>query len=219
MIRLEGVAHGYGDVEVLRAVDLEVARGEAVCLRGPSGAGKSTLLLVAGAMLRPSAGRVVLDGTDVYALDGPSRAAFRAAHVGFVFQLFHLVPYLGVRENLLLARSPRPPAETARRADELLERVGLDHRAAHRPGELSAGERQRAAVARALLNDPDVLLADEPTGNLDPESAAAVHDLLTEYRSGGGAVLLVTHGEAPAGLADRTCSVRDGTLTVPEVAR
>lgn len=218
MIRFEGVEHRYGEVEVLRGIDVRVGRGEALCLSGPSGAGKSTLLLVAGAMLRPSRGRVELDGTDVYALAPAARAAFRAAHVGFVFQLFHLVPYLSLRDNLLLARSSRPRAEATRRAEELLERVGLAHRREHRPAALSAGERQRAAVARALLNDPDVVLADEPTGNLDPASAGEVHRLLTEFREGGGAVLLVTHGAPPEGLADRTRVLRDGALCGPDSA-
>ena len=212
MIRLEGAHQVYasarGEVAALAGVDLEVARGEFVCVRGPSGSGKSTLLMTLGAMQRPTRGRVEVAGADVYALSPRSRAAFRAEHVGFVFQLFHLVPYLDARANVLLAKG-------AKDVDVLLERVGLAQRAHHKPAELSAGERQRVAVARALANQPSILLADEPTGNLDPDSATAVLELLTEFQREGGTVVMVTHGGLADGRADRTLYLRDGRLELP----
>ena len=217
--RLESVSQVYasrrGTVTALAAVDLAVGEGEFVCLRGPSGSGKSTLLFVLGAMLQPSSGRVRVAGRELAGLGARGRAALRAEHVGFVFQSFHLLPYLDALGNLLVAGAGRRGRAPRRRAEELLERVGLGGRAEHRPAELSAGERQRLALARALVNEPALVLADEPTGNLDPASAAAVLELLGEAHREGRTVVLVTHGRLAAGLAERTLHLREGRLEEP----
>ncbi|HJO09342.1 MAG TPA: ABC transporter ATP-binding protein, partial [Verrucomicrobiota bacterium] len=187
---------------------------EFVAVRGPSGSGKTTLLLTLGGMQRPSAGTVQLAGQDLYGLPPSERAKLRSSEIGFVFQMFHLVPYLDLLGNVLLA-SPSCPSDVVRkRAGELLKELGLAKRVSHRPGELSAGERQRLAVARALLNRPKLILADEPTGNLDPENAAEVIRHLAEFHRSGGTVVLVTHGGAADSHADRTVSLDKGRLAV-----
>jgi ABC-type lipoprotein export system ATPase subunit len=160
--------------------------------------------------LRPDGGNVRIAGQDPYALSAEERARFRATHVGFVFQQFHLVPYLTVHENVLAAAIARPSADARGRAGALLERFGLADRAAHVPAELSTGERQRAALARALLNQPKVILADEPTGNLDPASAKVVLEHLRDFASRGGAVLLVTHDPLAAEYAGRSVGMKNG---------
>ena len=190
----------------------EVADGEFVAVRGPSGSGKTTLLLTLGGMQRPSEGSVQLEGCDLYAMTPAERARLRSSEIGFVFQMFHLVPYLDLLGNVLLACPGKPSAEVRQRAGELMDELGLADRASHRPGELSAGERQRLAVARALLNRPKLILADEPTGNLDPENAAEVIRHLAEFHRGGGTVVLVTHGEVVNAHADRTLSLEQGRL-------
>ena len=190
----------------------EVAEGEFVAVRGPSGCGKTTLLLTLGGMQRPSAGSVQLGGRDLYALSPSERARLRSSEIGFVFQMFHLVPYLDLLGNVLLACPGKPSDAVRRRAGELMDELGLAKRASHRPGELSAGERQRLAVARALLNRPKLILADEPTGNLDPENAAEVIRHLAEFHRGGGTVVLVTHGAAADAHADRTLRLEQGRL-------
>ena len=190
----------------------EVAKGEFVAVRGPSGSGKTTLLLTLGGMQRPSDGSVQLAGRDLYALSPAERARLRSSEIGFVFQMFHLVPYLDLLANVLLACPGKPSAEVRQRASGLMDELGLADRASHRPGELSAGERQRLAVARALLNRPKLILADEPTGNLDPENAAEVIRHLAEFHRGGGTVVLVTHGAAADAHADRTLRLEQGRL-------
>ena len=190
----------------------KVAEGEFVAVRGPSGSGKTTLLLTLGGMQRPSAGSVQLARRDLYALSPAERARLRSSEIGFVFQMFHLVPYLDLLANVLLACPGKPSAEVRQRASGLMDELGLADRASHRPGELSAGERQRLAVARALLNRPKLILADEPTGNLDPENAAEVIRHLAEFHRGGGTVVLVTHGAAADAHADRTLRLEQGRL-------
>lgn len=207
--RYEGLA---GAVNAVQDVSLTVAAGEFVAVCGPSGCGKSTLLLMAGAVLRPDAGRVLLAGVNPYTLSPDERAAFRGRHVGFVFQQFHLVPYLTVLENVLAPVLAHGVPDAQDRARQLLEQFGLRGRLQHVPGELSTGERQRVAMARALLNRPQVLLADEPTGNLDPENAEIALGFLTDFARAGGAVLLVTHDVAAAGRADRIVRLRDGRI-------
>ena len=208
-----------GDVLALAGLDLSIARGEFVVVKGPSGCGKSTLLLALGGMQRPSAGRVLLEGTDLYALPAPARNRVRAERIGFVFQLFHLMPYLTVRENVLAGLPPGSrAADFMSRADELLQQLGLQARAQARPGTLSAGERQRVALARALIKNPAVILADEPTGNLDPAAAAEVFRHLAAYRQAGGTVVVVTHGNDAAPHASRTIQLVAGRLAESALA-
>ena len=192
-----------GAVHALDGVSLAVQPGECVVVQGPSGSGKTTLLLAAGTLLKPDQGRVLLGGQDPYALAPEKRAGLRARAIGFVFQQFHLVPYLTVLENVLAPALALATADSRTRAAELIERFGLGERAGHLPGQLSTGERQRTALARALLNQPQLLLADEPTGNLDAENATGVLDCIAEFARGGGAVLIVTHDEAAARRATR----------------
>ena len=187
----------------IRDVSLGADAGEMVVVRGPSGCGKSTLLLALGGMLRPDSGRVMLGGVDVYAASAGERGRLRATTVGFVFQMFHLVPYLPVRGNVL-AGLPRVTREGEARADALLEELGLAGRRDALPATLSAGERQRTALARALAKAPKLLLADEPTGNLDPANARIVFERMDQFRREGGAVLVVTHGTDAAPFATRT---------------
>ena len=217
MIHLEHVSKVYpraqGEVRALDSIALDVAAGDFVAIKGPSGSGKSTLLLTIGGMVRPTSGRVVVADTDLCALSGRARARFRAEHIGFVFQMFHLVPYLTVLENVLLPiLTDAPSRGTRERALALLERFGMAARTEHKPAELSTGERQRVAMARALLNQPRLILADEPTGNLDPDNAAEVMAYLDEFHQGGGTVLMVTHEQVAEGHAQRTILIRDGKL-------
>jgi putative ABC transport system ATP-binding protein len=213
MIRVEGISkvfRGKGrEIRALDGVDLSVAAGEFVAIRGPSGSGKTTLLLAVGGMLRPTSGRVLVGGRDAYALGEGDRARMRAETIGFVFQMFHLVPYLTLLENVLLA-ARRTDARL--RAEALIERLGLLARRGHKPSELSAGERQRTAIARALLNEPKIILADEPTGNLDEENAAGVLEALSAFHRSGGTVLLVTHGSDASRHSSRVVTLRAGRV-------
>jgi len=215
MIRLERVGKVYqtprGAVRSLEGIDLEVPAGQFVVVRGPSGSGKSTLLLIAGGLQTATSGRVVVAGEDLTALGPAARARFRAAKVGFVFQTFHLLPYLSVLENIALGGTAERP-KARRQARELLDRFQLGHRMYHRPAELSTGECQRVAIARALINRPALILADEPTGNLDPANSAAVLDMLAEFHQRGGTVLLVTHQEGAVRFAQQTVSLKNGTI-------
>jgi putative ABC transport system ATP-binding protein len=214
LVQLENVSKIYvnkrGEVRALDGVSFSVERGEFVVAQGPSGSGKSTLLLTVGGMVHPTKGQVVVDGKDLYAMSGHDRAKFRAENVGFVFQMFHLVPYLTVIENVLLPSGGETAARTE--AEGLLERLGMSSRLRHKPAELSAGERQRTAIARALLNRPKMLLADEPTGNLDPENSAAVMGYLSEFHRDGGTVIVVSHESAAADYAQRVVQLRDGRV-------
>lgn len=201
-----------GQVLAVDGLSLSLDAGDFVAVQGPSGCGKSTLLLLAGGLLAPESGSVQIAGDDPYALTADARSKFRAENIGFVFQQFHLVPYLSVLDNVLAPSIATGAAGSDQRARELIDRFGLSHRLEHTPGEISSGERQRAALARALLNEPKVLLADEPTGNLDTENATEVLKHLREFASAGGAVLLVTHDAQAAAAADRVIHLRDGKL-------
>ena len=205
-----------GPLAVLRNVSLGVAAGEALCIMGPSGSGKSTLLNVVGTLDRPTAGGVRLDGVDPFALAEQALAAFRNERVGFVFQDHHLLPQCSVLENVLVptfVNRAATPAEAEKAARGLLDRVGLSHRLEHLPSEISGGERQRAAVARALVLNPKLLLADEPTGNLDRTNAQAVGQLLAELARERNAVLVVvTHSPELAKLFPKRAEMNDGTL-------
>ena len=206
--------------ETIRALDgvsLRVEAGEFAVVWGPSGCGKTTLLLAAGALLAPDQGTVLVEGRNPYTLAQEERAKLRAEAIGFVFQQFHLIPYLTVLENVL-APSLAMPSDGARaRAEELLDHLNLSARAEHVSAELSTGERQRTALARALLNRPRLLLADEPTGNLDPENAAILLGHIAEFARSGGAVLMVTHDDTAKGYADRIMKMEEGRLARAEV--
>ena len=199
------------EVHAVIDVTLEIAGGEFVALRGPSGCGKSTLLMAAGGLLEPSGGSVSVLGTDLYSLNQDGRARFRAENIGFVFQQFHLIPYLDVRDNILAA-SLATGAGDEERANQLLEHFGLTHRARHVPAALSTGEKQRAAMARALFNNPKLILADEPTGNLDRDNAESLLEQLSTFTNDGGSVLLVTHDARVEGHTDRTVEISEGRL-------
>ena len=218
MISLNQVTKTYhaadGPVHALNEVSLEIDEGEFVAVRGPSGCGKSTLLTIVGGLATPTAGEVRVAGEDLQALSPAGRTRFRAERIGFVFQMFHLLPYLTVLDNVAAAALPGQQATARDRAGELLERFRLGSRLGHRPAELSAGERQRVAIARAMLNRPPLLLADEPTGNLDSESAEGVLDLLADHHRAGGTLLLVTHDTQAADRAQRVVVLREGAVVV-----
>jgi len=202
-----------GDIGAVSEVSLTINGGEFVAVQGASGCGKTTLLLAGGALLQPTRGRVLLNGQDPYALSSGQRAQFRALNIGFVFQQFHLVPYLDVLDNILtptLALGRNGKART--RALELVEQFGLTNRLRHVPAALSTGERQRVALARALLNNPKLLLADEPTGNLDDENGQVVLRCLAEFARAGAAVLLVTHEPRAGEHASRVVRMDGGKL-------
>jgi putative ABC transport system ATP-binding protein len=217
-LKLENVTKSYrkGGVEIsaVDAVSLSIQPGEFASVTGASGCGKTTLLLLAGGLLHPSSGRVNLCDIEPYTLSSNARARFRAEHIGFVFQQFCLIPYLDVRENIVAASLAVRHPNAERRADELMEQFNLGKRAKHLSEELSTGERQRTALARAMLNNPKVLLADEPTGNLDDANAEVVLKALASFAGSGGSVLLVTHDARAAGYADTTHRMRDGKLLV-----
>ncbi len=206
---------GKRTLEVLRDIDLVVARGEFLALRGASGAGKSTLLHLLGGLDLPNAGEISFDGTDLRSLSARDLAEWRNRRVGFIFQAYHLLPELSALENVALpARVARTaPAEAERRATALLERVGLAKRLEHRPYELSGGEQQRVAIARALVNEPDLILADEPTGNLDSHTGADIIQLLQTLREERQATfILATHDAQIAARAPRVIELADGHL-------
>jgi putative ABC transport system ATP-binding protein len=205
-------------VDVLREVTLSVRKGERVSIMGASGAGKSTLLHLLGGLDRPSGGQVLFEGQDIYSWSAARRTELRATRIGFVFQSYHLLPELDLVDNVLLPALSRSGAlrrmdALRERALGLLDRVGLKARAAHRPLELSGGEQQRAALARALMNEPDLLLADEPTGNLDSGTGQQVLDyLFALVQESGHTLILVTHNDAVAALCNRQLVLRDGRL-------
>jgi len=196
----------------LRGVDLAVRRGEFVSVMGPSGCGKSTLLHLLGLLATPTEGTVVLDGTDTGVISDGRRTLLRRHHIGFVFQRFNLLAALSAEENVALALHLRHEA-VQKRAREMLEAVGLDDKRRRRPGELSVGEQQRVAIARALVTRPDVLLADEPTGNLDSEASDRVLDLIGRFhQQSGQTIVLITHNEKVAERAERLLRMRDGRI-------
>ena len=219
-MELRGVTRFFNQggrrLEVLREASVVVTNGEALGLTGPSGSGKSTMLHVAGLLERPSGGEVLIAGQESSNLDDNARTSLRRHHLGFVYQFHHLFPEFSALENVMLpqivARSERNAARI--RARELLDRVGLSARLAHRPGQLSGGEQQRVAIARALANKPKILLADEPTGNLDPETASQIIDLLLRFVVEDGlAAIIATHNPQIADRLSRNLILRDGHLT------
>ncbi len=207
-------ADGAEAVAVLEGVQLRLAAGEKIAVVGASGSGKSTLLNLLGGLDRPSSGQVFMGGRDLARLPEKDLCLLRNENLGFVYQVHHLLPEFDARENvampLLIRRLPR--AEAMQRAEAMLERVGMQHRLSHRPGQLSGGERQRVAIARALVGEPDCVLMDEPTGNLDPQSAAQVLELIDELRAHRAAFVVVTHDPNIAAHMHRTLELRDGSL-------
>ncbi len=215
MIRITDIHKSFGTLEVLRGVSLDVAQGEVISIVGASGAGKTTLLQIVGTLSRPDSGRIEIDGQPVFELGDKQLSKFRNERIGFVFQFHHLLPEFTAFENVcipgLIGRRPR--AEVEQRALELLELVGLTSRRDHKPGQLSGGEQQRVAIARALINSPAVLLADEPSGNLDSHNRDEIHRLFFELREKlGQTIVIVTHDEGLAAMADRKITMSDGQI-------
>lgn len=216
LLRLTDVSKSYAGagrkVVALDHVSLALDTGDFVAVQGPSGCGKTTLLLTAGTLLSPDSGNVEINGRTAIGMSAAERATLRSESIGFVFQQFHLVPYLSVLDNVLAPALATRQNGKRTRARSLIERFGLEGRAGHVPAQLSSGERQRCALARALLNQPQILLADEPTGNLDEDNAAIVLDTLREFANAGGAVLLVTHDARAAALAKSTVQMQSGRI-------
>ncbi len=218
MLEMRSVSKSYMHrgkcIKAMDDVTLEIQRGEFVSIVGPSGSGKSTFVLALGGMLSPSAGQVLIDGQSLYDLDPEERAAVRKRKIGFVFQTFNLVPYLSALENvqipLFLAGANENDQQS--KAAALLERVGLADRLDHKPSELSVGQQQRVALARMLANDPAIILADEPTGNLDPDTSHAIQDFLAEINQEGRTVVIVTHDPTAARRAGRMLRLVDGKV-------
>lgn len=215
MIQVFDIHKRFGDLEVLKGVSLRVARGEVVSVVGASGAGKTTLLQILGTLLRPDSGRVEIDGREPFALGDRELSSFRNERIGFVFQFHHLLPEFTAFENVCIPGfiGQRPRAEVERRAAELIALLGLAARRDHKPAQLSGGEQQRVAIARALINSPAVLLADEPSGNLDSRNRDEIHKLFFELRDKlGQTVVIVTHDENLAAMADRRIVMSDGNI-------
>ena len=215
MIELQGIRKSFGDLEVLKGIDLSVNKREVISIVGPSGAGKTTLLQVLGTLYRPDAGSILFNGTDLSALGKKALARFRNEHIGFIFQFHQLLPEFTALENVfipaLIARKSEKKARE--RAAELLNFLGLSERAHHKPSELSGGEQQRVAVARALMNEPDVILADEPSGSLDSRNKAELHKLFFDLRDQlGQTFIIVTHDVELAATTDRTIHLKDGKI-------
>ena len=216
MIDLQGITKSFDALQVLKGIDLHIDRGEVVSIVGPSGAGKTTLLQIMGTLDRPDAGTVRIDSVDVTSLSNKKLADFRNRHIGFVFQFHQLLPEFTALENIMIPAYIAGTSQKAAkaRAEELLRFLGLTDRAHHKPNELSGGEKQRVAVARALVNNPAVILADEPSGSLDTQNKQELHQLFFDLRNQfGQTFVIVTHDEELATLTDRTIHMRDGLLT------
>ena len=215
MIHLEGITKSFGSLQVLKGIDLEITQGEVVSIVGPSGAGKTTLLQIMGTLDSPDAGMINIDGTNVSRMKEKELSAFRNKHIGFVFQFHQLLPEFTALENVMIPAfiAGVPPKEASMRAMEILDFMGLKERASHKPNELSGGEKQRVAVARALINQPAVILADEPSGSLDSHNKEELHQLFFDLRYRfGQTFVIVTHNEALAKITDRTIHMVDGNI-------
>ena len=218
IVSLRGITKSFGSLQVLRGIDLDIAKGEVVSIVGPSGAGKTTLLQIAGTLDKADSGQVIINGTEVSRLSQSALARFRNQQIGFVFQFHQLLPEFTALENImipaLIGGTSRSQARS--RAKELLDFMGLTDRASHKPAQLSGGEKQRVAVARALVNNPSVVLADEPSGSLDSANKAELHRLFFRLRDElGQTFVIVTHDEQLAQTTDRTIAMRDGAIELP----
>lgn len=222
MLQLESICKKYSrksnEVVALHPTTLEIPEGDFVSIIGPSGSGKTTLLSILGAMSAPTEGKLILDAESVYDLPIPQRANLRQEKIGFVFQTFNLIPYLTALENVQvpLAIAKVPASEQLERAKMLLEKVGLESRMDHKPDELSVGQQQRVALARMLVNDPAIILADEPTGNLDPETKDQVMSYLNEFNAEGRTIIMVTHDLPSAQCAKRVLTLSEGHISPEE---
>ena len=215
MIKAKDIRKSFGSLEVLKGVSLEVAKGEVVAIVGASGAGKTTLLQILGTLTSADGGSLVVDGVEVSGLSDKALSRFRNEHIGFVFQFHHLLPEFTALENVCIPAyiARRDRAEVEQKARELLELMGLKERMTHKPSQLSGGEQQRVAIARALVNNPSVLLADEPSGNLDTRNRDEIHRLFFELRDKlGQTIVIVTHDEGLASMADRKIIMSDGAI-------
>lgn len=217
MIDIKGITKSFGSLQVLKGIDLHIGKGEVVSIVGPSGVGKTTLLQIIGTLDKPDSGEIIIDGTNVRELNSRRLSEFRNRRIGFVFQFHQLLPEFTAAENVMIPAliSGASKGEAKKRAMELLDFMGLSERAGHKPAELSGGENQRVAVARALVNRPAVILADEPSGSLDSKNKAELHQLFFDLRDKTGQTfVIVTHDENLANITDRTIKMKDGMLEI-----
>jgi len=220
MIDIKGITKSFGSLQVLKGIDLHIDKGEVVSIVGPSGAGKTTLLQIAGTLDKADSGTIEIDGIDVSTLSTKKLSDFRNRHIGFIFQFHQLLPEFTALENIMIPAfiAGLSPSKAKARAKELLDFMGLADRASHKPNELSGGEKQRVAVARALVNNPAVILADEPSGSLDSKNKAELHQLFFDLRDKfGQTFVIVTHDEGLAAVTDRTIHLKDGQIVQKEV--